>query len=140
MKNRFFVFFILNIVVALLFLLNATIAEDKNEVYNIEKYKTNISNDKKIYVFFRKGCPYCIQAINFIKEEYSDLNVEMLDVANKKNVELFLKFVEKYGLDKNNIGVPFICIGDKYILGWSEKSEYFFRNYIFDFKQITPTP
>lgn len=86
-------------------------------------YKTKKLDDTKIYFFSQKGCHHCIEAKKFLENNYKDLNIEILELDELKNMNLFFKCVEKFDLDKKTLGTPLICIGNNYILGWSKNKE-----------------
>ncbi len=95
-------------------------------------------DNNKIYFFSQYGCPHCNDALDFIAKNFDNVdNFKIIDInANRKNFELFIKYAEKYNLDKNSLGTPLICIGDKYFLGWNSTYEKDFIKYANEFLKI----
>ena len=97
---------------------------------------TDELSDNKIYFFSQRGCPHCNKALEFIAKNFNNINnFEILDINdneknNEKNFKLFIKCAEKFNLDKNSLGTPLICIGNKYFLGWNSEYEKDFKKYV----------
>lgn len=109
-------------------------AHDKAlEEQPIAQQNDTIQNDI-IYFFSHKGCPYCNDALTYIKNNYNSLPITILDVEHKNNLELFIKCADKFRLDKRSLGTPLICIGNNYILGWNRDNEKKFDEYIIQFQ------
>ena len=80
-----------------------------------------ISSDK-IYFFTYKGCPYCQRADEYINKTHPNLNIEKIDIYKPGGMYLFKKCAEKFNLGRN-IGTPLFCMGNDYIMGWSEDNQ-----------------
>ncbi len=80
-----------------------------------------ISSDK-IYFFTYKGCPYCQRADEYINKIHPNLNIEKIDIYKPGGMYLFKKCAEKFNLGRN-IGTPLFCMGNDYIMGWSEDNQ-----------------
>ncbi len=93
------------------------------------KNVTQLSADE-IYFFYQNTCPHCHDAARYIKAKYPDLEVVSLDVKLPGNMRLFEKAVRKYKIDGSRAGTPLICMGDKYIMGWSKADEHQFEVYV----------
>ena len=93
---------------------------------------TDELSDSKIYFFSQRGCPHCNQALEFIAKNFNNINnFKILDINdNEKNFKLFIKCAKKFNLDKNSLGTPLICMGDKYFLGWNSEYEKDFKKYV----------
>lgn len=83
----------------------------------------------KIYLFYSNSCPHCHDAISYLKEHHPNLKLNMENVSTPKGYELLFKCAEKFNLG-NRIGTPLFCMGDKYIMGWSEKNASLFEEYV----------
>ncbi len=80
-----------------------------------------LSHDK-IYFFSYDGCPYCHQAEDFINKNYPRLKIEKMDIHKPGGMYLLRKCAEKFKLGRN-VGTPLFCMGDDYIMGWSEEMQ-----------------
>jgi len=76
-----------------------------------------ISPDK-IYLFYANTCPHCHDALEYINQNYPDLPITMVNVANRQGYGLFIKCAQKFNLGRQ-IGTPLFCIGNNYLMGWS---------------------
>ena len=126
-KKIIFICFLFAIVVYGLFFIK------NNKIKNTKQI-----DDNKIYFFSQYGCPHCNDALDFIAKNFDNVdNFKIIDInANKENLELFVKYAEKYDLDKSTLGTPLICIGDKYFLGWNNEYEKDFIKYANEFFKI----
>lgn len=120
----------LNIFVVLLPLFLCSCNDDSNQK---PQSVTEISNSE-IYFFYQNSCPHCHHAADYIKQKYPHLKINALDVANKDNLNLFLKCVYKFKLDKSKLGTPLFCMGNHYIMGWSDTDAKKFDSYVQHFK------
>ena len=93
----------------------------------------DISNDK-IYFFTYDGCPYCQMADEHINKTHANLNIEKIDIYKPGGMYLFKKCAEKFNLGRN-IGTPLFCMGDTYIMGWSEENQKRFDELSVKFKK-----
>ena len=94
--------------------------------------KTNeseVCDGRKIYFFYQTSCSHCHDAAKYIKNKYPLLEIEALDVQQKKNFALLQKAAEKYQISER-IGTPLICFGNEYIMGWSEKNKRLFDVFV----------
>jgi glutaredoxin len=74
------------------------------------------------YLFYGQGCPHCAKEekhLRVYEEKYADLNVHRYEVYyNDDNMRLFARVAESMGADVS--GIPFLIIGDEYIVGFDE--------------------
>jgi len=74
------------------------------------------------YLFYGDGCPHCKKQEKYLKmyeEKYVDLNIHRYEVYfNDDNMKLFGRMAESMGADVS--GIPFLIIGDEYIVGFDE--------------------
>ena len=85
--------------------------------------------NNKAYMFYSQTCPHCHQAQDYIAKKYPDLDIVKMDVATPKGKEMLFDCAKKFNLGRN-IGVPLFCLGDNYLMGWSDKSRIKFDAYI----------
>ncbi len=72
----------------------------------------------KIYLFYSNSCPHCHDALKYINQNHPDLQITMVNVANRQGYELFIKCAEKFNLGRQ-IGTPLFCMGNHHLMGWS---------------------
>ena len=103
--------FIFTICLLLLFIPCMVNAKDKDKI--------------KVYIFYGDGCPHCHNAMEFFKsieEEYGKY-FELVSYEtwySSTNNKLMLSAAEALNTDTTNLGVPYIIIGDKTFLGYTE--------------------
>jgi glutaredoxin len=75
-----------------------------------------------VYLFYGDGCPHCKKEEEYLKmyeEKYADLNMHRFEVYfSDENMKLFGRVAESMGADVS--GIPFLVIGDEYIVGFDE--------------------
>lgn len=87
---------------------------------------TDTDTRVKVYFFYGNGCPHCAEAEEWfasIEEEYGDrfVIVDYETWYDADNSDLMRQVAESRGeYDENNFGVPYILIGDKSWMGFSE--------------------
>lgn len=89
----------------------------------------NISNSE-IYFFYQTTCPHCHHASQYIAQKYPNLKMKNLDVRVAENFNLFMKCAQKFRLPQESLGTPLICMGDHYIMGWSDTDANKFDMYV----------
>jgi glutaredoxin len=76
-----------------------------------------------IYLFWGEGCPHCAKAKPYFEKLatiYPEIQLHSYEVYyDAENQKLFSLMAEKYGLEQ--LAVPTIFIGDKYLQGYSEE-------------------
>ena len=125
MKNFFKVLMVLGTL-----LLGACQQEEASAVVS----QTNDISDQKVYFFYQTTCPHCHHAAAYITQKYPNLKMVNLDVRTKQNFDLFLKCAKKFNLPQNSLGTPLICMGNHYIMGWSDADANKFDIYVRRFK------
>ena len=78
-----------------------------------------------VYIFYGDGCPHCHIAFEFfdsIEEEYGKYYklVKFETWYSSSNNKMMREVAEKLGTDTENLGVPYIIIGEDTFLGYSE--------------------
>ncbi len=96
-------------------------------------YDISDDNTINIYLFYSATCPHCKKEEAYLKElkrKYNGkIKVYRYEVtSNTKNYNIMTKV--KNEVNESNLGVPFTVIGDKYILGYTEKYNTRFENII----------
>ena len=94
---------------------------------------THRIDDEHIYFFTQSMCPHCNHAAAYITENYPDLKIEYLEITDPKNQDSFIACADKFYLNKRQLGTPLICMGQHYILGWSQEEQNKFDVYVKDF-------
>jgi len=77
----------------------------------------------KAYFFESSGCPLCKAEKKYLenlKDQYPSLQLESLELSKKENLEIFKKTLDKFQLE--NAAIPFLVIGENYILGWKDEA------------------
>lgn len=90
--------------------------------------KEDLATDK-IYYFYSESCGHCKSASSYINTHYPDLEMIKVDVATKAGYDMILKCAQKFKLG-NRIGTPLFCMGDRYVMGWSDKDAAKFNAYV----------
>ncbi len=87
----------------------------------------NVNAKVNVSLFYGEGCPYCknFEEFAYKNSEKYDFNLIKYEVwSNKKNNDLLKKVASKFG--DTDIGIPYIVIGNKRIIGWtSAKTKLF---------------
>ena len=82
----------------------------------------NASNKLNIYLFWGNGCPHCAKEKTFLSKilpNYPTVTLNQYEVYySSDNAELMQKVAEKIDVDAG--GIPFLIIGDKEFVGYSE--------------------
>lgn len=77
----------------------------------------------EIVYFWSSTCSHCAQATPFLEDlisRYPELKLTKYEIHDEANQQLFVKTAEDFKIDTNQLGVPFIIIGDQYWVGYSE--------------------
>lgn len=83
----------------------------------------------KVYFFYSNSCPHCHHALDYINQKYPNLQLSMINVGSPEGYDLLVRCAQEFKLG-NQIGTPLFCMGDKYIMGWSQEHEVKFDEYI----------
>lgn len=76
----------------------------------------------KAVLFWMQGCPHCHEVINTvippIQEKYGDqFHIEIIELASSDEVFALYDLAESMGFSKNDVGVPFLIIGEHVLIG-----------------------
>lgn len=123
---------ILSIIAITIMLAGTLIFQNKENSENINAAKQEKSsiNYNEIHYFYQTNCFYCKLAVEYINSNIPNTKMKMVNINNKENIDLFLRFAKKHNLDKNNLGTPFISVGENYIMGWDDESGDNLKEYI----------
>lgn len=92
---------------------------------NIVKADNKGKEKINVYMFYGDGCPHCHKASEFfedIEKEYGQyFNLVKYETwYSHRNNKMMTSTAEALKTDTENLGVPYIIIGDKTFLGYSE--------------------
>ena len=88
---------------------------------------------EQIYYFYQPTCPHCHDAIGYIDQAYPNIKMTSVDITvSPENYDLFVKCAQKHNLG-NQIGTPLFCMGEHYVMGWSEEQQRQFDAYVKEF-------
>ena len=93
-------------------------------IFSFLGFSNNVfaDNEVKAYFFYGEGCPHCAKEEAFfesIRDKYPTLEINSFEIyRNKENVSLMKEVSNK--LNANANGVPFLVIGDKFLVGYAE--------------------
>lgn len=98
-------------------------------------YTSSQIDDVHIYVFEQATCPHCHHAKQYISATYPNITVVYRNIAQKQNMQGLVACADKFHLDKQKLGTPLICMGQHVILGWGDKQQKQFDQYVQPFIQ-----
>lgn len=103
-----------------------------------EKLSSYMPNENTITIFYRDDCKYCNQLSEYLDSQdesvKKQLKIKKYNVNEQENKDLFNQKVEELGLSNSRIGVPFIVIGDNYLIGFNKEN---FNEFILENLNIT---
>lgn len=95
---------------------------------DIKKPKTK---DVEITIYYRDDCKFCNQLSNHLDSQEESikkqLKIKKYNINEQQNRELFNQRIEELGLSR--VGVPFIVIGDNYLIGFQKEQ---FNTFIYE--------
>ncbi len=73
-------------------------------------------------LFWMDGCPHCHEVIDHVlpplKEKYRDqLDIRLIEVVTRQDVDRLLQTAAALGIPNEQVGVPFLIIGDRALIG-----------------------
>jgi len=73
-------------------------------------------------LFWMDGCPHCHEIINNVlpplQNKYGDqLDIHLIEVKSQQDVDQLYQLAAALNVPKQNVGVPFLVIGDKVLVG-----------------------
>jgi len=89
--------------------------------------KTAVGGENKVemILFYSPTCPHCHHALEFLDKnivpKYKDLTITKYNASTKVGANYYFHYAKKLGIDE--VGpVPLAIFGDKYELGFDEKT------------------
>ena len=73
-------------------------------------------------LFWMDGCPHCHEVINNVlpplQQKYGDkLSIHLIEVKSQQDIDQLYQLGAALNVPKQNVGVPFLVIGDKVLVG-----------------------
>lgn len=92
-----------------------------------------VPEEKETMIFYRENCKYCFQLSEYLDSQDENikeqLNIKKYNLNEETNKELFNQKIKEFGLSSDDVGVPFIVIGDNYHIGFNKEA---FKEFIYD--------
>jgi uncharacterized membrane protein/glutaredoxin len=133
MKVRCFRFITLGVMVLLLgWTVNTTLAAEYSSVSDTAAFVTAEPTSQPAYrqqnpvvhavLFWSSTCPHCHHVIDTVlpplKEQYRDrFNLLLIEMKSQNDWELLAQTAAQFGISWGNVGVPFLVIGDRVLIG-----------------------
>ncbi|GAB4477335.1 MAG: vitamin K epoxide reductase family protein [Anaerolineales bacterium] len=79
----------------------------------------------RVLLFWMDGCPHCHEVIDNVlpplRQQYGhQLEIRMIEISTKEDIDRLYEIGAGYGLKPEQIGVPFMIIGDQVLIGSRE--------------------
>lgn len=73
-------------------------------------------------MFWIEGCPHCHYVLDEVlpplQEKYGDqLQIQLIELATAEDVDRLYQTAASFGIPKEQVGVPFLVIGDRVLIG-----------------------
>lgn len=73
-------------------------------------------------LFWRESCPHCHIVIDQVfpplQQQYgSQLDIRLIEASSAQNAQLLLQAADTFGIPHEQVGVPFLVIGDRVLIG-----------------------
>jgi thiol-disulfide isomerase/thioredoxin len=81
------------------------------------------SEEVEIIYFWSNTCSHCAEASPFLADlvkRYPEIKLTKYEIHDQANKELFVKTAEGFNISSDQLGVPFIIIGDQHWVGFSK--------------------
>ncbi len=92
------------------------------------------SNTNRIYIFSQPGCVHCEHAREYLQRYYKDYDIKEMNIREGNNMGYMLGYARKFKVSQQNLGTPFIVMGDQYIMGWGNQQVKDFNRYAKNFR------
>lgn len=97
-------------------------------------YSVRDNSQSAILFLHSPTCGYSNAAKKYITETYPNAAIWYVDIDERDNSYFLKAACQDYGLDKNDISTPVICLGDNFIEGWDfykrEKLDVLIQRYL----------
>lgn len=88
-----------------------------------------VPNDGRLILYYRDGCPHCINVEKFMADNGVQQKITKLEVKegaiNRANADEMLKFAAKCQVPLSSVGYPFLWTGSECLMGDSDVINYF---------------
>lgn len=74
-----------------------------------------------VYLFWQDGCVHCHEALAHIQQKHPNMNIEMLNIAQKASRQKLIQAMQEFNLS-NQIGTPLFVMNKEVLMGWSNKT------------------
>ena len=84
--------------------------------------------DNKTILFYGSTCPHCQIVEQYLDDHkiYDKMTIDKKEVyQDKDNANLMMEAVRRCSLSQNNVGVPFLWVENKCLVGDEEVTNYF---------------
>lgn len=76
-------------------------------------------------MFWMSGCKHCQETISItlppLREKYGEqLDLQLIQIYSLEEVDALYALGESYNLEKQEVGVPFLIIGDQPLIGYDQ--------------------
>lgn len=99
--------------------------------------KNDSTNSNRIYVFSQPGCIHCEHAREYMQRYYSNYDIKELNIREGNNMGYMMGYARKFKVSNQNLGTPFIVMGDQYVMGWGNEQMKEFNRYAKNFRPQT---
>ena len=80
-----------------------------------------------LFVFSKKGCSHCEEAMTFIKgtirKKYPKFKIQKLDVDNRKNLAKLITLAKKFNINEEEVTTPVLFLNGQILVGWTKAYE-----------------
>lgn len=83
----------------------------------------------RIYVFSQPGCIHCEHAREYMQRYYKNYDIKEMNIREGNNMGYMLGYARKFKVSQQNLGTPFIVMGNQYIMGWGNQQVKDFNRY-----------
>lgn len=88
-----------------------------------------VPNDGSLILYYREGCPHCVNVENFMKENNVAEKIPALvlkeGAINTENANEMLKYANQCNLPLSTVGFPFLWNGSECLMGDTDIVAYF---------------
>jgi glutaredoxin len=93
--------------------------------FSLNGYVSAQDDELILYSFYSPTCPHCAAEQTFLEEleeQYSQLNIQKLDLSQPDNADILRNFYQEYDVPSGDWGhVPIVFVGEDYILGYRDE-------------------
>ena len=79
--------------------------------------------EEKIYFFAHSMSSTSREAYIYLQLKYPHLNIPIIDMKDKHNLELYKQCTQKFNIPNNQLTLPLFCLKNDYVMGWTYGSE-----------------